>query len=193
MNPEQKRKNYFIDKKFQGRFMLKFCSLIILGGILTIVILYLMAYNATAVSIINSRVVVRSTADFILPILIQTVAIVVILVGIFAIILTMKFSHKVAGPLYRFKKVIADLGKGDFSQNFQIRRLDQLQDLANYLNEMITKTRLELKTLKENFTLLKDRLEKISDEDIQQNKNSYLKELKNTSLELDKIIKGFKI
>lgn len=191
--PHKKRRNYFIDKPFQGKFILKFSSLLILAGLLTIAMLYFMAVQATTVSIVNSRVVVTSAADFILPLLIQTMAVAVILVGMLTIILTLKTSHKIAGPLYRFKRVITDLAKGDFSQNFQIRKLDQLQDLANNLNEMITKTRAELKGLRENFTILKGKLENISEGDIQQSKNAYLKELKNACLELDKIINRFKI
>jgi len=75
-----RRKNYFIDKSFQTRFILKFCSLVIAGGLLTVGLLYCLARQSTTVAFMNSRVVVKTTADFILPILIQTAAIVVIIV-----------------------------------------------------------------------------------------------------------------
>ena len=191
-NASYKRKIYFIEKSFQTRFILKFCSLVSIGGLLTIVILYLLAMQSTTVSLVNSRVVVRTTADFILPILIQTVAIVTILVGLASIIVTLFVSHKIAGPLYRFKKVLKALAEGDFSSDFKIRHLDQLQDVADVFNNMISKLRIELKALKDNFSSFKEKLDNISEDEIPEHKRLYLSELKRISAELNKIISYFK-
>ncbi len=188
-----KRRIYLIDKKFQLNFIFRFCTLVIIGGLLTILGLYLLAGQAATVSFVNTKVVVKTTADFILPILIQTVAIVVIIVGLATIFVTLRVSHKIAGPLYRFKKVMEALGMGDFSNNFKIRRLDQLQDLADEFNAMITKTRAELKTLKDSFASLKDKLDNISEQDVYENKKAYLKELKVVSQQIRQIIDHFKI
>ena len=188
-----KRKIYFIEKSFQTKFILKFCALAAVGGLLTIGILYLLAMQSTTVSFVNSRVVVRTTADFILPILIQTVAIVTVIVGLATILVTLFVSHKIAGPLYRFKKVIQALTEGDFSSDFKIRHLDQLQDLAETFNTMIVKIRTELKALRDNFAALKEKLDDIAEHEVVEHKRSYLSELKRISLELTKIIQRFKI
>ena len=74
-----KRRQYFIDKDFQTRFILKFCILVVLAGIINVGILYFVGKESTTVSIVNSRVIVRTTADFLLPILIQTFLIMMIL------------------------------------------------------------------------------------------------------------------
>lgn len=192
MERTYKRRNYFIDKNFQTRFILKFCILVFIGGLLTIAALYLLAMQSTTVSIVNSRVVARTTADFILPILIQTVAIVTIVVGLATIILTLLTSHKISGPLYRFKKVLQTLEKGDFSSEFHIRRLDQLQDLANTFNSMIKATKQELSHLKANFISLKEKLDSVCAQEVSENKRSNFSELKRLSEELNKIIEYFK-
>lgn len=189
---EYKRRNYFINKRFQTRFILKFCALIAVGGILTIAILYPLAMRATTVSVVNSRVVVQTTADFILPILLQTVVIVMVIVSIATIVVTLFVSHKIAGPLYRFKKVLQALAEGDFSGEFRIRRLDQLQDLADAFNNMILKIRTELVALKNNFQSLKEKLDNITEQEIVEHKRAYLSELKRISTELSKIIHYFK-
>lgn len=191
-NASYKRRIYFIERAFQTRFILKFCTLVAVGGLLTIGILYLLAMQSTTVSLVNSRVVVRTTADFILPILIQTVAIVTILVGLAAIIVTLFVSHKIAGPLYRFKKALKTLAEGDFSSDFRIRHLDQLQDVADVFNNMISKLRIELKALKDNFSSFKEKLDNISEDEIPEHKRLYLSELKRISAELNKIIRYFK-
>lgn len=187
-----KRRIYFIDKKFQTKFILKFCALVAIGGLLTIGIIYFLAMQSTTVSILNSRVAVRTTADFILPILAQTVVIVVVIIGMAAIMITLFFSHKIAGPLYRFKKVMEALEKGDFSSGFKIRRLDQLQDLADAFNRMITKITEELVALKSNFSSLKEKLNSISENEVAEHKRAYLNELKKISEELNRIINYFK-
>jgi len=187
-----KRRNYFIEKSFQTRFILNFCALVAAGGLLTIGMLYVLAMQSTTVSFVNSRVVVRTTADFILPILIQTVAIVTILVGLATIVVTLFVSHKIAGPLYRFKKVMQALAEGNFSSDFRIRHLDQLQDLADAFNTMIVKIRTDLKTLKDNFRSLKEKLDNISEQEITEHKRPYLGDLKRIAGELDKIIHYFK-
>lgn len=187
-----RRRIYFIERAFQTKFILKFSALVAVGGLLTIGILYLLAMQSTTVSIVNSRVVVQTTADFILPILIQTVAIVMVIVGLAAVCVTLFVSHKIAGPLYRFKKVMQALAEGDFSSDFRIRHLDQLQDVANTFNNMIIKIRAELKALKDNFSSLKEKLDSISEYEIAEHKRSILGELKRISAQLYKIIDYFK-
>jgi len=142
-----RRKNYFIEKKFQAKFILKFCLLVIAGGLLTVGILYFLASRSTTVAFVNSRVVVKTTADFILPILIQTVAVVVIITGLATIFVTLFVSHKIYGPLYRFKKVMEKLAEGDFSEDFRLRHSDQLRELADTFNNMIAKLRERFKNI----------------------------------------------
>lgn len=187
-----KRRTYFIEKGFQAKFILKFCVLVAIGGLLTIGILYFMAAQSTTVTIVNSRVVVRTTADFLLPVFIQTVLIVTIIVSLATIVVTLLVSHKIAGPLYRFKKAMQGLGEGDFSSDFHIRRPDQLQDLANEFNNMISKIRQQLNTIRENFISLKTKLDNFSENEVPSHKQSSLIELKRISEELNKIIKYFK-
>lgn len=188
-----KRRIYFIEKSFQAKFILKFCALVVFGGLLTIVLLYLLAMRSTTVSFINSRVVVRTTADFILPILIQTVAIVMIIVGFATVMVTLFVSHQIAGPLYRFKKIMQALAEGDFSGDFRIRLQDQLQELSTVFNHMITVTRSQIKTLRDNFLSLKDKLDNISQDEVSEQKRTILSELQSIAVELNRIIRHFKI
>lgn len=187
-----KRRTYFIEKEFQTRFILKFCLLVIGGGLLTIGTLYFLAARSTTVTIANSRVVVRSTADFLLPVLIQTVLVVTVIVGLATIFITLFVSHKIVGPLYRLKKVIQTLGDGDFSTGFHIRKRDQLQALADVFNEMITKIRGNLGLLKDSFSSLKEKLDSLSEHEVAEHKRSVLRELKEITEELHRILRFFK-
>lgn len=191
-NSGYKRRNYLIDRKFQSRFILKFSALVFLGGLITIAVLYLLAMRSTTVVFHNSRVIARTTADAILPFLLPTVIIVTIMIGAAAAVMAMLVSHKISGPLFRFKRVLETLGGGDFSSEFTIRQRDQLHDVADILNSMIRGTRQELHKLKESTELLKEKLKGISEEDFPPEKRQALKEFKQLAEELNKRVYHFK-
>ena len=72
--------------------------------------------------------------------------------GIFLIIvqitlLTVFFSHKVAGPLYRFEKVCHNLIEGNYTEKITLRKGDEMQNLAGLFNEMINVTNDRMKAL----------------------------------------------
>lgn len=188
----ERRRIYFIDRKFQTRFILKFCILVLIGSLISMAILYFLTTQSKTVSIINSRVVVRTTADFLLPLLFQTMAIATIIIGAATIWVTLFVSHKISGPLYHFKKAMKTLEDGDFSSSFNLRQLDQLQDLSDTFNNMINKLRKQLNIIKNDFGTLKIRLDALSENDVSEYKRHLLKALKNLLQDLSKAIDYFK-
>jgi len=47
------------------------------------------------------------------------------------------YSHKIAGPVYRFKKVTEEVAKGNFDIEINLRKNDEFKDLAESMNTMI--------------------------------------------------------
>ncbi len=75
-------------------------------------------------------------------------------IGLFLIIvqlvlLTIFFSHKLAGPLYRFETVCHNIINGKYTDKIVLRKGDDMVNLAKLLNEVIEKTRNLLKKLVE--------------------------------------------
>ena len=44
----------------------------------------------------------------------------------------------IAGPLYRFEKILTDIGRGDLTQRFKLRDNDQLSELSESITELTT-------------------------------------------------------
>jgi len=65
----------------------------------------------------------------------------VLLIAIVIIFHSIQISHRIAGPLYRFRKVFAAVANGDLSVNSRIRRKDYLKGEAEALEEMISSLR----------------------------------------------------
>ena len=117
---KHQRRNYYIDKGFQTKFIVKFCLLVAFGSALTVVLIYWLAQHSTTVGIADGRVAVHATAEYLLPLLLQTVFIELVIVSLAAIVMTVLFSHKLAGPLHRLKLMLAKLGEGDFSLSMKL-------------------------------------------------------------------------
>lgn len=58
--------------------------------------------------------------------------IIVFFVGLF-------FSHRVAGPLYHFKRVFSEIKNGNTQARIRLRPNDQFKDVAAVFNEMMDK------------------------------------------------------
>jgi len=71
------------------------------------------------------------------------------LVIIQVVLLTVYFSHKVAGPIYRLEKACNSVIDGDYREKVVLRRGDELQSLAGLLNRAIEQTRARLVALRD--------------------------------------------
>jgi methyl-accepting chemotaxis protein len=180
-----KRRNYFIDKKFQANFIVKFCLLVAATGSLIMAALYLLTRKATTVSFVNSRVVVQSTADFIFPVLIQTFLVTMVLLSLATIFFTLLLSHRIAGPAFRFKKVLKALAEGDFCGECRIRKGDSLQDVAAAINSVMENARGVLKETGSRISALKESVKNAAD-------RTGADDLKKAVSELEKTFRYFK-
>lgn len=172
------RRNYYIDKDFQSKFIMKFCGLVVLGALATMALLYLFARQTTTVAIVQSRITVMTTADFLLPIMVQTVIIVTAVVSLAAAAVTLFVSHKIAGPLYRFKQTFKDLASGNFGNQVRLRKGDQLVEVASEFNQMITSVRGQILATRSNIESAKADLDAISEFNVEDSKRHQFLALK---------------
>jgi len=131
-----RRKNYFINKKFQLKF-----------AIPSLVLMVLVACGLLAVFLFNSKrtltagysgfeVKVLHTADFFLPMLVVATISIIIVIGIIAIIALIYVSHRIVGPIYRFHQALTAIDNGDLTLRFKLRKGDQFMDLADRINAL---------------------------------------------------------
>jgi len=50
-------------------------------------------------------------------------------------VLALRLSHRVGGPLYRLEKVMGEVAQGNLNQNVRLREDDELQTLAQAINQ----------------------------------------------------------
>lgn len=59
-----------------------------------------------------------------------------LLVSPLIFILGLLFSHRIAGPVYRIEKTLADISKGNLGMKIRLREGDELVDLADMINSL---------------------------------------------------------
>lgn len=186
------RKHFFINKEFQSKFIIKFCLLITLACFLFGSLVYILSFKTTTTTFEGSRLVIKSTADYLLPLLSLTSMITIIVIGLATIVTILLISHKIAGPAYRFEKVVAAIADGDLNFDVRLRSKDQLQPIAKALNEMLKKWKLQISKIRDKISELTDCIDKIKgskDEELK----TQIAELSKITDELKKEIKYFKV
>ena len=133
-----KRKQFYIKKDYQLRFILKFCLIILVGAFISTGLLFLFSQGTLTSSFEHSRLLVRNTSFAILPAAILTNIITLILITLASIVVVLFISHKIAGPMFRFEKDLNEIGQGDLTKKVTLRKKDQFTDMADSLNNMTT-------------------------------------------------------
>lgn len=131
------RRQFYINKGFQIRFILRFFLILILGGVVTVALTLVITQDTLTSTYVDSHLVIQSTSLAIMPSVIFTTLLTTGVLGMVVILVTLLASHKIAGPIYRFEKDIAQVADGDLRHRIQIRKNDQFQELAVSLNQML--------------------------------------------------------
>jgi HAMP domain. len=149
----QKRKNYYIDKHFQTKYMLltmlllltytfAFIIIIFSPSMLTLYLDYPLAEKAAAARVL---LLLHSTVW-------PGIGGVILLFGAVSIFI----SHKIAGPLYRLKRSISQITEGNLDVKIKLRKWDDLKDLAEHVNILAEELRTFVTTLKVDYDMLSD-------------------------------------
>lgn len=144
-----RRRNYYIKKEFQRNFIMKFCALVFVGSLVSGLLIYAMSAATVTTTFENSRLTIKSTADYILPTVLLSTIVVMSVVGAATVIITLLTSHKIAGALYAIEKRVDEVSAGNLKTEFHLRSGDQLKSLAVSLNVMVGSLRKGVRDLKD--------------------------------------------
>lgn len=156
-NKPFRRRQYFINSRFQAGFILKFVAVLFLGGILSIMVTMLTTQSTLTSTFAGSRLVIEKTSMAILPSVIFTTILTILVVGVVVVIITLLVSHKIAGPMYRFEQDLEEISRGNLQKKVHIRNGDQFDSVARKLNEMVVGLNSRLRPLQEQLDKLTER------------------------------------
>ena len=130
-----RRRRYLVERKFQLRFagmILLFMFAVALFCSLTIYYNTWMLLGEKLANVYpQGRLAgILKQANFVL---FKRLLLITPLVGILAIVL----SHRIAGPIFRIKKTLDEVIKGDYGKRLYLRNTDELKDVAESINSLV--------------------------------------------------------
>jgi methyl-accepting chemotaxis protein len=183
------RKNYFIERGMQSKFILTLLLLIFLITVITVCNVYVIyeyvqqnmqpgnanrSFFAVAFDLMGYRLFLIGLVNIII----------VAIIGVF-------YSHQFAGPSYKIEKSIRQIADGDLSFKVTLRKSDTMHNIAESLNVMVDNFRTVLKKASELTNQIKDTSARLSAEDDAMAKN--LASLRGIAGELEDLLVAFKL
>ncbi len=133
MGDGKARKIVFIDKRFQGEFILKFLLLLLVGTAVFVLAAYLILNRRLGDTYYNAHIVVKSTGEILLPTLLALSGVFIVVLGAAALVITLYVSHHIAGPLFAIRRYLENVSRGDLDFKPKLRLKDQTTPLAESL------------------------------------------------------------
>ena len=124
---QNRRSSYFIDKRFQSRYVGIGIMLILL--IACFALLLMLYSNDKTKTSDPSMEIANSFFSVILPLLV-----VVVIVVFLTVIYGIRFSHRVAGPIYAFNRHLNWIKEGIYHRDLRLREKDEFKNLARVFN-----------------------------------------------------------
>lgn len=128
-----------LNRAFKLRFGLKICLFTLLGGGGVLLLLAASLSRGVGSSYAEAIYTIYDLRIRILPLVFASSYSLVLLalLTVAIAVISALFSHKIAGPIYRIKKNLDVIGKGDLTVFTRFRGNDQLSVLAEELNGMV--------------------------------------------------------
>lgn len=160
MVPFYKRR-YFVEKQLQTKYIV-------------ITILLLLIYTVLFVGILVFPYVVPLTLDAPLEEQVEAARMLLTLhksiwpaIGTVIVIMSCTsvfITHKMAGPVYRLKRILAEVSRGNLDITIRLRKKDDLKDLAEGINLVIDDFRGTVETLRGNDETLAAWINELEDQ-----------------------------
>ena len=135
----KKSSSRLLERAFKIKFGLKLCLFTLIGGAAVVALLYLSLARGLGGTYTEAIYTIYDIKIRVLPLIFASFYSVLILGLVTAAIaaISLLFSHKIAGPLFRMEKNLEAIASGDLTINTRFRGLDQLSVLADELNTMV--------------------------------------------------------
>jgi methyl-accepting chemotaxis protein len=132
---EPRRRTYIVNKSLQYGFM----AMILIYAFSIVLFLAIFLFVPDIMTLMNENLgleIRSAAADKMLSLHARVWPAVIVLVCLL-LLHSFRAFHRVAGPLYRFRWIFEQVGRGDLSLKVQVRKKDLVHQEGKALNEMI--------------------------------------------------------
>jgi methyl-accepting chemotaxis protein len=132
-----KRRNYFVKRELQGKYIFSFFILVITGSVIFTIIFSLLSADTLTIVYNNYNLQIGKTPSVLLREILSANWIFIVAGGLTVVVLAMFVTHRFAGPMFRFEKSIDEMTKGNLNFLIHLRTKDEGKELAEKINQLI--------------------------------------------------------
>ncbi len=158
---QRRKRNYLINKDLQGKLVLQYLLLALAGIIILGFLFEVISSDHLTISYDNNVIEVGSTTQILLEEQFYNGWIFLLLGGTLIILITIVWTHKIAGPLYRFEQTIKAMCKRQLDQTIYLRKGDEGKELGTKINQLNQLLIDDISKLKESACNLDESKEKL--------------------------------
>ena len=150
-----------IERDFKLRFGVKFCLLTIIGMLALTFFVFFCTSESLGGSYRSAIYTIYNLKINIFPLLFSSfysISILVVVTAAIAVI-SVFFSHKMAGPMVHLERSLETIGAGDLTYSSKLRQGDQLLPISEGINSMVRSLNHRARSLKDALEEIKRREE----------------------------------
>jgi methyl-accepting chemotaxis protein len=141
------RRIFYVTPDFQRSFILRYVAVSVLGALISGLFVYTIISRSMEFGILTENPALIATWALLRPTIILSHLIGVAVVITAGVLLTLQYSHRIAGPFYRVEKVASEVETGNLSVKFTFRKGDELAPMEDILKGMITGLQMRVRAM----------------------------------------------
>jgi len=165
---KHRRRRLIIEGNFQTRFILRFI-LVIVGATLlstgSLLGVFYFKYKYGDADLTSLIIMVTPEGITNVLSLFQIVLVPILAANLLMLCIiipyALAYSHKIAGPIYRFEQSLDFLLSGEMDFMIMLRKKDEFKYLANRMNALIDFMRRNVEEVRSSHRMIKERISKI--------------------------------
>jgi methyl-accepting chemotaxis protein len=153
-----RRRHFFIDKQLQTKYLLLTILLLLTYSLLFVILIFLPYMLPLHLDLPLAD---RAEAAKVLLVLHRSVWPPLVVVILLFSGLSILITHKIVGPLYHVKKVLHEMTEGKLDVRVTLRKGDDLQELADHVNQLSVMLSTSIAALKHNYDTLSGQIDEL--------------------------------
>lgn len=153
-----RRRNYFIKKELQGKYIFSFFVLVIAGSFLFTLIFSILSADTMTMVYKDHTLQFGKTPVVLLKEILRAHWIFIVAGGVIVVLVATFLTHRFAGPLYRFEQSLQKMIKGNFDFEIRLRSTDEAKEMAHMFNNFNNTLSSQLREMRDLSDKIDDHL-----------------------------------
>lgn len=135
--PRFRRRNYFIKKGLQSRFIAGFSLAVFLGLLANLLVSYFLIDRELTQELYKIHIKIRTTSEIAVPILLKLSAVTIPSILIVSAVIGFFLTRRIELPLLKFRDAIQTRSRGDFSRDLSKNMPGELSTAFNNMSRSL--------------------------------------------------------